>query len=181
MSKTTKILAVLSLSVIVLVSVVGLALAASSKTSAGDAVRGYCRGAAGTVKENVAKLLGLTTDQVIAEREKGKSFADIAKDKGVSADKLTDVIIDSRKDSIEQRVKDGTLTRERADAIIARMTERIKERVTAQNSGCSSTEACLGQGQNRKASGGPVGGAGCGMKGGRGANAGACDGECTNQ
>jgi hypothetical protein len=69
-----------------------------------------------------AKALGMTPEQLFAELHAGKTLEDVAKDKGVDFQKVTDALkaarVDAAKTQIEQAVKDGKLTREQADWLL---------------------------------------------------------------
>jgi hypothetical protein len=104
----------------------------------GRAWGGVCRGA-GVISDAVAKLLGMTQDQIYAERAAGKTLSDIAKEKGITDQQLIDAMLASRQEAIEQAVKDGRITQEQADWMIARMKAMAPFQVTnpfAPGAGC---------------------------------------------
>jgi hypothetical protein len=68
---------------------------------------------------DIAKLLGMTLDQIWAERIQGKTLADIAKDKGVDTQKLVDALVASQKTMLDQAVTDNRLTQAQADKWLA--------------------------------------------------------------
>ena len=70
--------------------------------------------------EAVTKLLGMTPDQIYAERSAGKTLADIAEDQGVSEQQMIDAIVAAQKEAIDQAVKDGRMTQDQADWMMAR-------------------------------------------------------------
>jgi hypothetical protein len=76
-----------------------------------------------------AKVLGMTVDQLHAERVAGKSLAEIAKAKGVKTDALVSAMVESRKATLDARVKAGTLTQAQADAALATMKAQISQSV----------------------------------------------------
>lgn len=134
------------------------------------------RDAGARLADVVAKLTGMTVDQVQEQRQSGTSFAAIAAQKDVSSDKVVESTLDVRKEVLDARVKAGTLTREQADTALERMTDRVKERVTSKDAGCSGEGAGEGRGADgtRKGGGaGKGGGRGMGGGGGRGAGSGA--------
>jgi lambda repressor-like predicted transcriptional regulator len=63
----------------------------------------------------IANLLGMTPDQVWAERVQGKTLADLASEKGVDTQKLVDVLVASQKTMLDQAVTDNRLTQAQAD------------------------------------------------------------------
>ena len=69
----------------------------------------------------MAKLTGQTTAQVYTQRAAGKSFADIASAKGISADKVASDALAARKTALAAAVKAGTITQAQADTMLARM------------------------------------------------------------
>jgi len=118
------------------------------------------RDAGGRLLDVVAKLTGLTEEDVAAKRAAGQSIAQIAKDEGVSSDKVVDEALKVREQLLAEKVKDGTITQAQADQALATMKTRLTERV-------DSTAACGSGG------GCGMGGGGRGMGGGRGAGRGA--------
>ncbi len=124
------------------------------------------RDSGGRLADVVAKLTGTDVADVQAARQAGTSLADIAKDKGVSADEVVNEALDVRKDMLDAKVKDGSITQDQADTALTTMETRLTDRVT-------STDARGGgMGRGRGGAGGGGGG------GGRGAGAGGCGGTC---
>lgn len=79
--------------------------------------------------EEVATLLGMTAEQIQAERQAGKSLAQIAADKGISEDRLISVILDAKKADLAALVADGKLTQAQADLMIEHMQAQVKTMV----------------------------------------------------
>jgi hypothetical protein len=124
-------------------------------------VRPFVMGPVGVL----AKLTGLKIDDIVAQRQAGKSLADIAKSKDVTVDKLADEVIAARKAALDVRVKQGVITQEQEDAILKAMRERMTQRFESNAAGnCG--------GGRGGAGGGGRGGFGGGMMGGYGAGAG---------
>lgn len=94
------------IAVIFVLGSAGTALAASIKTPA----------------EIVSELTGKTTDQVDSERASGKTYGAIANDAG-KLDEFQAQILEQKRAYLDQRVKDGTLSQERADAIYDAIVE----------------------------------------------------------
>jgi hypothetical protein len=149
---------------------VGIATAATTATSTtgfGARVGGVMRQTGATIADVVAKLTGQTTAQVYTQREAGKSFADIAAAKGVSADKVTADALAARKAALAAAVKAGTITQAQADAMAARQATRIPSRITdpapanCDGTGSGAGRGGMGGGMGRGAGGGGCGGAGC--------------------
>lgn len=105
--------------------------------------------------EEVEALLGMTAEQIQAERLAGKSLAQIAAGKGISEETLTRTILDAKKADLAKLVADGKLTQAQMDLMIERMPEQIKAMVERTNVG-----PAFSQGR-------PSGGQG--FRGGRGA------------
>lgn len=139
---------------------VGIASAATTTTGTpgagfGAQVGGMFRQAGASLADVVAKLTGQTTAQVYTQRAAGKSFADIASAKGVSADKVTADALPARKAALAAAVKAGTLTQAQADIMLARMQTRIPQRITdPAPAGCDGTGSGAGRGMGRGAGGG---------------------------
>lgn len=83
----------------------------------------------------VAELLGLTAEEIQAERQDGKSLAQIAANQGVSVDKLVETILAEKKDVLTALVADGKLTQAQADAMIARMQTQVQTAVERTTTG----------------------------------------------
>ena len=134
MKRTTMVLVALGLVVVLLGATVGTAMAAGPAQTANGVVA--WRGEPGpppwgrdATFDAVADKLGIDQEALIAERQAGKSLAQIAAEHGVSAD---------------ARVADGTLTQEQVDAMYTTMQERV---TTAVERTATGPEA--GQGMNR--------------------------------
>lgn len=74
-----------------------------------------------TPADIVAGLTGRTTDSITAERtESGKTYGTIANEAGV-LDQFKSQMLEQKKAILEEKVAAGTITQERADALIAAM------------------------------------------------------------
>lgn len=137
----------------------GVAVPAFAATTATTQTPGWtggvCRGA-GAVADAVAEFLGLTPEEIAADRAAGQSLADIAEGQEKDPAGLVDTILSAKQDQIQQAVTAGQLTQERADAMLETMTERVTERVA---------DPAMGP---RGGDGGSRGGMGRGMGGGAG-------------
>jgi Spy/CpxP family protein refolding chaperone len=133
MKRSRKVLLGILSAVLLLTTFVGVALAAETTAPAvADKVyqfgQGICRGFGG-IGYAVAEKLGLTPEEFMKERAAGKSFAEIAKEKNVSPEELSEEIIKERKSHIEEMVKEGVISPEQGEWMIERMQERVKERI----------------------------------------------------
>ena len=76
-----------------------------------------------------ASYLGLTETQLRDELGKGKTLAQIAKDRGKSVDGLIDAMTAEVKRHLDRAVDAGRLTRAQADEILREVEQRITDRV----------------------------------------------------
>lgn len=118
------------------------------------------REAGARLADVVAKLTDQSVEDVTAERAKGTSFAAIAAAKGIEAPAVVSEALKIREQVLDQKVSEGRVTQEQADAALERMKTRITERVE------STDASCDGAGGGRPADAGT--GMGGGMGGGRG-------------
>jgi hypothetical protein len=77
----------------------------------------------------VLTKLGMTADQVLAERRAGNSLAQIAQAKGVGKDALIATILDEHKAVLDGQVTAGRLTQAQADAMQTRMATGVARMV----------------------------------------------------
>lgn len=70
--------------------------------------------------------LGFTTEQIDAAAKSGKTAFDLAKEKGKTPDQLKSMIIEQHSKGLDQMVKDGNMTKEKAATIKTNMTAKIK-------------------------------------------------------
>ena len=82
-----------------------------------------------------AKALGMTSDELYAAVEGGKSLADVAKDQKVSVDALVKAMVADAEGDLAAAVKAGTMTQAQADTIKSSLTERITDRVNGVRAG----------------------------------------------
>ena len=96
--------------------------------------------------EAVTELTGLTEEEIIAERQAGKSLAQIAASEGVSEQSLVDAILAAKKAVVDGLVADGKITQEQADLMLARMAEQVKVSVNRTEVGPRSGTRGAGRG-----------------------------------
>lgn len=132
---------------------------------------GAMREAGGRLVDVVAKLTGLSAEDVQARRQAGESFAAIAKSEGVTSDQVLAQALAVREQVLSERVKSGAMTQAQADAALAAMQTRLTQRVSSTDPGRKGAGGGRGGGRGM---GGQGGQGGCGMSGGAGA--GACGG-----
>lgn len=98
----------------------------------------------------VSKLTGLSVDDVVKLRSQGQTFYQIALSKGVTAEKFKSAVYQEKASLVDQKAKDGVISKEQADAIKAQMKSRI--------------DSCNGQGyQGRSQTGYGIFGNGAGQ------------------
>ena len=73
-----------------------------------------------------ATYLGLTPQELRTARRSGQSLAQIAASKGKSVDGLVAAIVAPAKARAAKAVANGRLTQQRADQLIARLTQRVQ-------------------------------------------------------
>ena len=122
---------------------------------------GFCGGAGlgrayGNMISAVSKLIGLDTAEIRAQRQGGKSLAQIAESKGISEEKLVNSILEQRKAQMDKGVADGTITKDQAQFCLDNMEKRIKSKVERTTTGPAngSRRRGGGRGQNGGSRGG---------------------------
>jgi hypothetical protein len=126
--KTRVVLVSLVAAVVLALSVGTVAVAASTNSSNENSIicdQGKGFGGQDICSDVVCKLLGLTSEEIQAQRQDGKSIVQIAATKGVSEKQLIEAIMTDRKAEIRARVTDGTLTQERANVMLQQMEQNI--------------------------------------------------------
>jgi hypothetical protein len=82
-----------------------------------------------------AKALGMTSDELYAAVQGGKSLADVAKDQKVSVDSLVKATVTDAEADLAAAVKAGTMTQAQADTMKSSLTERITDMVNGVRGG----------------------------------------------
>jgi hypothetical protein len=113
----------------------------------GGAARMMGRPAWAGQPDEVASLLGLTAEQIHAERQAGKSLAQVAQSQRVSTDKLVETILSAKTTTLQQAVTDGKLTQAQADLMVERMTAQVKVMVERTTTGPMGGRGMRGQGR----------------------------------
>jgi len=75
--------------------------------------------------EVVTDLLGLSTEEIQAQRVEGKSLVEIAAARGIGEDALVAAILEARTAHIQESVANGTLTQEQAQIMLQHMGQNI--------------------------------------------------------
>jgi len=89
------------------------------------------------IPDSVASLLGLTEEQIAAQRHEGKSLVEIAKNAPKPADEnaLVNAIVAERQKTVDQRVADGKLTKEQAAQVMERVEDQVRTMVNRTQTG----------------------------------------------
>jgi len=80
----------------------------------------------GMMSDTITKLLGMSQEEIQAERDTGKKLTEIAQEKNVSEETLIDSMSAVRKQNLDEAVKNGYMTQEQADERMEWMKEKIK-------------------------------------------------------
>jgi len=83
----------------------------------------------GDILDAAATYLGLTEDQLRTQLESGKSLADVAKAQNKSVDGLKQAIVAAFQSKLDQAVKDGRLTSDQRDQLLADFKAHIDDLV----------------------------------------------------
>lgn len=150
--KKSTILALVAAALVAGLTLGGMTTAMAAATGSDTAGLGLrlgpaFRDAGARMLDILAKATGKSVEDIQAERQSGKSVADIAKANNVDLDEVVAKVLDARKAVLADRVKTGAMTQDQADQAIARMQDRITDRV-------NSTETGPRNGQGRGAGGG---------------------------
>ena len=133
-----------------------------------------------TPAEIASRLTGKTVEQVTAERATGITYGTIAKEAG-KLDEFKAATLEQKKAILDQRVADGNLTQEQADAIYNRL---VTNQATCDGTGSAaigkSMGAGFGQGQGMGLGKGQGMGQSAGQRNGSGARGGMGRGAALN-
>lgn len=80
-----------------------------------------------------AKALGMSTEELKQQVTAGKTLAEIAQDKGVSTEDLTNAMLARTKAALDKAVTDGKLTQTEADARLEQAKERIEKALNSKS------------------------------------------------
>lgn len=80
--------------------------------------------------EDAAAVIGMQPDELKKQLEGGKSLAELAKAKGIDEAALVEKMMALRMQKVEEAVKAGKITQEKADLIKAKLPEHLKMLVT---------------------------------------------------
>ena len=157
MSKKVKVLiATLAVAALLVAAFASTALAhdpadvdaAAGQDWCGQTGWGHHHGHGVIYSETVSELLlGLTTEEIQAERQEGKSLVEIAAAQGVSEDELVEAIMAAEEEAIQEAVEAGICIEEEAEQHLQRMEQRIRQAVNWTGSGSAEAGEHCGYGQ----------------------------------
>lgn len=136
----------------------------------GGMMGGYGMLGAGATTE-VAKLLGISAQDLLTERQSGKSIFQIAQAKGFSEQQVLDAALAPYKDELALRVKYRSITEDQVAQLVKLQEDRLRLAFSATNTAPTSGTPGAGfgpRGMMGSYGGGMMGGYGGMMGGGRG-------------
>ena len=150
-----------SLVAVLTLATTGVAMAAGPNSTNDNGVsnsygQGYGLGGQGICSDNLTALLGLTAEEIQAQRQEGLSLVQIAAAKGVTEEKLVRAVMAERQVRIQERVTAGTLTQERATYMLQNMEQNVVRAINRTTTGKpewagnNGTGQCLGTDQMKK-------------------------------
>lgn len=80
----------------------------------------------GSISSVLKNKLGFTEEQIDSAKKSGKTAFDLAKEKGVTPDKLRTMIIDAKSEKIDEAVKEGKIEKEKADSIKSHIKDKVQ-------------------------------------------------------
>lgn len=150
MRKRTKLLtAILVLAGVLVLSFGGAALAHGSADT--DETMEGCWGQSGwghgaIWSEEVSDLLGLTPEEILAQRQEGNSLVEIAATQGINEDALVEAILAGRADAMQQGIDAGYFTDEQVDEMLEWMEQNVRQSVNRTDFGPPENGATGGYG-----------------------------------
>ncbi|MFZ5631925.1 MAG: DUF2680 domain-containing protein [Bacillota bacterium] len=75
--------------------------------------------------DDMAKVLGITPDQLKAEFQSGKKLPQIITDHGLTAEQFNQKMLEMKKEALAKAVSEGKLTQEQVDKMIQKMEQRL--------------------------------------------------------
>ena len=86
-----------------------------------DREPGFKKGFAGKNLDVLAQALGMSTDELKAQLQQGKKISDLAQEKGLTMEQLRQKLLEAKIQAIQQAVKEGKISQEKADQLIEKM------------------------------------------------------------
>lgn len=78
----------------------------------------------GHSKEEILKRLGISKEEFESAEKSGKTIFDMAKPKGYSEEDVKKIVIEVKSKAIDDKVKEGKLTKEKGEAIKVKIKEK---------------------------------------------------------
>ena len=75
---------------------------------------------------SLAEIFGLTSSELDAEVNSGKTLAEIAAEKGISRSDMITLLETAHQETLDQAVADGVLTQEQADSMLSSISSRYE-------------------------------------------------------
>jgi len=124
--KTKRLIIALSVAAILALSIGTMAAAASPNGANGSGIccgQEVCLGGQSLCLDTASQLLGLTKEEIQAQRQEGKSLVQIAAASGVTEQQLVEAIMTAKQAEIQARITAGTLTQEQASLVLQQMEQ----------------------------------------------------------
>jgi hypothetical protein len=132
MGKKSRILVIaVSLAAVLTLGIGGMTMASGTASADdGNSVsnsygQGYGLGGQGICSDNVCTLLGMTPEEIQAQRQEGLSLVQIAATQNVAEEQLIETVMAERQLRIQERVTTGTLPQERAAFMLQNMEQNV--------------------------------------------------------
>ncbi|MGE5592726.1 MAG: hypothetical protein ACM3X3_03450 [Betaproteobacteria bacterium] len=110
-------------------------------------------GWSGPLVTRIADILKMSVEDLVAQRQAGKSFADIAQEKGMTEADLLAALVAQVKSSVESLVASGNMTQSQADRILANVEANLKAAITRTTVGPQGGGIRMGRGPAAGAAG----------------------------
>ncbi|HWP95695.1 MAG TPA: hypothetical protein VN426_02515 [Syntrophomonadaceae bacterium] len=148
-------------------------MASGNAAGAGSGV-GNCQGvgmgrSGGSMADIVSQTLGISRADLASERQSGKTLVDIAAEKGVNQEQLTQSVLEKRQETLKQALDEEKITQAQYDQCSQQMSERVSKNLTRSEVGPNGQGNGQGQGQGMQKNGGngKGNGSGAGQRMGR--------------
>ncbi len=105
----------------------------ATETETTDSDRGEDKRRGAAFSDELAELLGMTTDEIRDAVRSGSSLADLATENGVEPQEIVDVLVAAFEARLDEMVANGRLTAEEADARKESVIAKIEARVNGEH------------------------------------------------
>ncbi|MGE5571623.1 MAG: hypothetical protein ACM309_10645 [Bacillota bacterium] len=110
----------------------------------------------------IADILGMKVEDLVAARQQGKSFVDIAKERGVSEAQLLETLMAQAKAYVDSLVASGRMTQAQAEQVLTNVRTKLQAAITRTAVGPQGAGLRIGRGPGAGRRGGAGVGAGFG-------------------